>query len=312
MAAWGGVADYSFTQERIDHPAHAQLHRLLRSANCYTATASRPYFFRGDGRGVDESQTGCAWRGRGCRSSRDRGVVIASGGNTSSKAEPKPTSSEQAQVPLPSSTTAPTSVPAPSATAEPAATPLPDRTDCDSIRGTPYRSETEHQWFMQNCQAPITKPTSRPAASNAPAPPPPPPPAPQPAEQPPPTLPPPTATQPAGTTLTVRWFRLVSQPPVVCDDSAPVPPASALNGLCIEFQILGVADRPHQVRYTFSICGEDVPPRTTTFNGTGGQISSKFGIGPAGPGEHPLSGCDVTIAFAVDGVEIGARTVHLP
>ncbi|HEY7270075.1 MAG TPA: hypothetical protein VH951_09625, partial [Dehalococcoidia bacterium] len=78
------------------------------------------------------------------------------------------------------------------------------------------------------------------------------------------------------------------------------------------FQVLNVENRPHLVRYTLSICGEDVPPRTTTLTATGGQISSKLGIGPAQPGEHPLSGCDVTMAFAIDGAEVGARTVHLP
>jgi len=28
---------------------------------------------------------------------------------------------------------------------------LADRTDCNAIRGTDYRSETEHQWFLANC-----------------------------------------------------------------------------------------------------------------------------------------------------------------
>lgn len=34
-----------------------------------------------------------------------------------------------------------------------APTPLPDRTNCDAIRGTDYRSETERQWFQQNCNS---------------------------------------------------------------------------------------------------------------------------------------------------------------
>lgn len=29
--------------------------------------------------------------------------------------------------------------------------PVPDRTSCDAIRGTDYRSESERQWFQQNC-----------------------------------------------------------------------------------------------------------------------------------------------------------------
>src|SRR4051795_12779052 len=29
--------------------------------------------------------------------------------------------------------------------------PLPDRTDCDAIRGTDFRSDTEQVWFEANC-----------------------------------------------------------------------------------------------------------------------------------------------------------------
>jgi hypothetical protein len=47
--------------------------------------------------------------------------------------------------PVPAS---PTSQP----TARPA-TPAPDRTNCDLMRGTPYRSETEREWFLVNCVA---------------------------------------------------------------------------------------------------------------------------------------------------------------
>ena len=50
----------------------------------------------------------------------------------------------------------PTSTPAPvTATAERKATPTPrpaDRTDCDAIRGTAYRSPSEHDWFLANCE----------------------------------------------------------------------------------------------------------------------------------------------------------------
>jgi hypothetical protein len=35
--------------------------------------------------------------------------------------------------------------------AAPTATRLLDRTDCNQIRGTDYRSETERQWFRANC-----------------------------------------------------------------------------------------------------------------------------------------------------------------
>lgn len=50
----------------------------------------------------------------------------------------------------------PTSTPAPvTATAERKATPTPrpaDRTDCDAIRGTAYRSTSERDWFLANCE----------------------------------------------------------------------------------------------------------------------------------------------------------------
>jgi hypothetical protein len=34
----------------------------------------------------------------------------------------------------------------------PTATRIPDRTNCDDIRGTDYRSDTEREWFLRNCQ----------------------------------------------------------------------------------------------------------------------------------------------------------------
>ena len=36
--------------------------------------------------------------------------------------------------------------------APPTRTPLLDRADCNAIRGTDYRSESERQWFIRNCQ----------------------------------------------------------------------------------------------------------------------------------------------------------------
>ncbi|HLF76307.1 MAG TPA: hypothetical protein VJB57_02345 [Dehalococcoidia bacterium] len=38
-------------------------------------------------------------------------------------------------------------------TAAPTATRPVDRTNCDAIRGTDYRSDTERQWFLTNCRA---------------------------------------------------------------------------------------------------------------------------------------------------------------
>jgi tetratricopeptide (TPR) repeat protein len=48
------------------------------------------------------------------------------------------------------SATVPTQSAGPTTAAAPTA--LSDRTDCNQIRGTPYRSETEQQWFAANCQ----------------------------------------------------------------------------------------------------------------------------------------------------------------
>jgi hypothetical protein len=38
-----------------------------------------------------------------------------------------------------------------------------DRTDCNQIRGTPYRSDAERQWYIANCSG------SSPQAAAAPA-----------------------------------------------------------------------------------------------------------------------------------------------
>ncbi len=47
-------------------------------------------------------------------------------------------------------------------------TPLPDRRDCNEIRGTPYRSSAERDFFLANCIAP--PPTEAPpTATSAPA-----------------------------------------------------------------------------------------------------------------------------------------------
>jgi serine/threonine-protein kinase len=49
-------------------------------------------------------------------------------------------------------------------TAEPTPVP-PDRTNCDEIRGTPYRSLAEQDWFNANCLPPAAAPTAIPAAA---------------------------------------------------------------------------------------------------------------------------------------------------
>ena len=54
----------------------------------------------------------------------------------------------------PTSTPPPTTAPA-VVTAGP-----PDRTDCDAIRGTDYRSEAEHQYYLAHCLTPQSAPAS--------------------------------------------------------------------------------------------------------------------------------------------------------
>lgn len=46
----------------------------------------------------------------------------------------------------------------------PQPTPILNRMNCDAIRGTPYRSEQERAWFLNNCSppTPVPQPTSPP------------------------------------------------------------------------------------------------------------------------------------------------------
>ena len=44
--------------------------------------------------------------------------------------------------------------PTASPTPRPGPTPLPDRSDCATIKGTPYRSDTEREYYLANCTAP--------------------------------------------------------------------------------------------------------------------------------------------------------------
>jgi hypothetical protein len=85
-----------------------------------------------------------------------------------------PTATLPAPTPVPTDTPAPSPVPSPtpppatatpSPTTTPAPTALPDRTECAEIAGTPYRSETERQWYQRNCA------DGAPAAPSGPAPP---------------------------------------------------------------------------------------------------------------------------------------------
>jgi hypothetical protein len=49
--------------------------------------------------------------------------------------------------------------------AAPTQPPLTNRADCDSIRGTAYLSEEEHQWFISNC---LGGPTAQPTDGGGP------------------------------------------------------------------------------------------------------------------------------------------------
>lgn len=54
--------------------------------------------------------------------------------------------------------------PTASPTPRPGPTPLPDRSDCAAIKGTPYRSDTEREYYLANCT-----PTATAAAASAPS-----------------------------------------------------------------------------------------------------------------------------------------------
>jgi len=240
-------------------------------------------------------------------------IVLASGGagGSSGAAAPvaPPTQVLGAAV---SPTPTPTPPPSPTSTPVVLPSPLPDRTDCPSIRGSDYRSDAERLWFAANCgvakqeATPAGAPAAAAIESSIPAPSVA---ASQPSATSTPTQSPATAPSP---TLNIGWYKLVSQPPVVCDESAPVPPSSALEGLCIKFQILGVSDGPHQVHYDLNICNSGAASRTPTLSAASGEINSKLGIGKAGPRDAPLTGCDVTISLTVDGRSVGTRSVRLP
>jgi hypothetical protein len=74
--------------------------------------------------------------------------------------------------------TLPTRIPEPTEEAEPTDQPTQNRRNCDVIRGTPYRSQEERDWFAQNCSpnsGPVGGvPTQPPAPTLPPQPPPPP------------------------------------------------------------------------------------------------------------------------------------------
>jgi hypothetical protein len=221
-------------------------------------------------------------------------------------ATPAPAVASATPVPATPPTTPPTAV---AVSSPPQPSPLPDRTDCAAIRGTDYRSEVERLWFAANCSptpAPAQAPQQAQAAPAA---------SPQDESMNTPSNPEPTAAPApmlSGPTLTVTWFPLISQPPVVCNDSTPVPPASALKGLCIRIRITGVSPGPHQMLIDLNICDSGVLNRVFAVTATSDGINFPLGIGEAGPGDAPLTGCEVRVGISLDGVFLGSNSVFLP
>jgi hypothetical protein len=73
------------------------------------------------------------------------GMVIEDGAASQPEAANEPM--------LPTATTEPTATPEPTPepTTVPEPTPEPDRTVCSQIAGTPYRSDSERDWYRVNC-----------------------------------------------------------------------------------------------------------------------------------------------------------------
>jgi hypothetical protein len=78
-------------------------------------------------------------------------VMVAGGGDGDAPSTPTPVTSAAS----PTATRTPAATRSPTATAtqatEATATPAPNRMDCDAIRGTPYLSADERQWYVENC-----------------------------------------------------------------------------------------------------------------------------------------------------------------
>ena len=90
-------------------------------------------------------------------------VSNAVSGSSASPAEPLNVAISVAPTQTPSPSPAFSAIPSPPLPS-PVPTRLSDRTDCASIRGSDYRSETERQWFAANCAA---APTPAPAGGTA-------------------------------------------------------------------------------------------------------------------------------------------------
>jgi hypothetical protein len=79
------------------------------------------------------------------------------------------TLTQAAPIPTATSSSIATPTEPPAATPEaPTTTTVPDRTSCDEIRGTPYRSESEHRWYLDSCITPTaTQPAGAPTTGPA-------------------------------------------------------------------------------------------------------------------------------------------------
>lgn len=96
----------------------------------------------------------------------------------------------------------PTNLPTQTPPPEPTEEDTEDRTDCDEIRGTPYRSNEERQWFEKNCGAQVNNPPPGQPTTRAPAA------AVPPINPPPPTVPPPPQGMTVGEAiiLGIAWM----------------------------------------------------------------------------------------------------------
>jgi predicted secreted Zn-dependent protease len=94
------------------------------------------------------------------------GVLALSGGETpaSTQIAENPTSQPTTAAPLAAPTDLP-ALPTPAGATSPQL--LPDRTTCDEIRGTPYRSKSERDFYVKNCISQAA-PTPQESVSTAP------------------------------------------------------------------------------------------------------------------------------------------------
>lgn len=74
-------------------------------------------------------------------------------GATSNPTLQAPAEAPQVAIPMQAPAASPASPVIPAANVAPVESAPPDRTQCADVRGTPYRSDTEREWFLANCIA---------------------------------------------------------------------------------------------------------------------------------------------------------------